>query len=323
MIPNREEVEIKQILLDSFGISVNRIIPTEGGWSASAFKIESNEGEYFLKVYDKHRSSINPILEKLDFTMSVCSWLEENTDLKGSINAPIKTITGEIKAETGDFTYLLFPFINGVTIRTTPLTVQQQSGIAEIVGKIHNHGPDMPFDFSSVTENFEIPCGELLKIQHNPNDPLCVHQQYDTLMRAIENAHVLAKFIKACNLEFALCHTDIHGWNLMQSDKLILIDWESIKFAPVESDLYTFWGDWYWGNSKWGSYWETFLPIYQKIHPQYKENNDYLKFYQVRRHIEDIEEFYKQYLYDKMTDEETNEVISGMERECKFLSTLI
>jgi len=133
----------------------------------------------------------------------------------------------------------------------------------------------------------------------------------------------VVEILKSGHQPFVLCHTDIHGWNLMQSDKLILIDWESIKFAPVEADLFTFWSDWYWGNSKWGSYWDKFLPVYQKYHPEYTEQNETLRFYQIRRHIEDIEEFFKQYLYDDMTKEETDEVISCLERECKILATLI
>jgi len=213
--------------------------------------------------------------------MAVASWLEQNTGLKGRINAPLLTNDGNFKIEINDHTYLLFSYIDGVTIRTTPLSSNQQKEIAEIVGELHRHGSDMPFDFSSIQETYEIPCVEFIKMQHCPDNPLFVHQQYDMLMRAIDVAHVLADRAKSKQPAFVLCHTDIHGWNLMQSNKLILIDWESIRYAPVEADLFTFWGDWYWGDSKWGSYWDTFLPIYQKYHPEYTVNeklqhNEYL-----------------------------------------------
>jgi len=67
--------------------------------------------------------------------------------------------------------------------------------------------------------------------------------------------------------------------------------------------LYTFWNDWYWGDSNWGSYWDSFLPVYKNICKDYIVNEENLLFYQIRRHIEDIEEFYKQYIYEEITNE--------------------
>jgi thiamine kinase-like enzyme len=43
--------------------------------------------------------------------------------------------------------------------------------------------------------------------------------------------------MKAGNHAMQLCHTDAHGWNLMQNQNLMLIDWEGLKLAPVEADL--------------------------------------------------------------------------------------
>jgi len=311
---------IAGLLQSVYGIVAETVTPAIGGWSALAYKIDSAQGTYFLKAYEKKKSGATALLEKLNLCMSVASWLESNTGLKGRIIAPLLTKQGDIKSETQDFTYLLFSYIDGVTLRTTPLSVFQQEELADIIAELHRHGADMPFDFSSIRETFEIPCAELLNLQNKPDDSLCVYRQYDMLMKAIDNAHKLAERAKKENLPFVLCHADIHGWNLMQSDNLFLIDWESIKFAPVEADLYTFWGDWYWGDSKWGSYWDAFLPVYQRLHPKYIVREEILRFYQIRRHIEDVNDFFRQYLYDDMTEAETHEVVSLMERECEFLS---
>jgi len=315
--------EIGDILKTEYGITATEISLTPGGWSALAYKAESAQGTYFLKAYDNKRSSTTTLLKKLNLSMKVASWLENNTNLKGKINAPILTKKGEVKAETEAGTYLLFSYIDGETIKTKPLTTQQQEELAEITGELHRNGTNMPFDFSEIKETYEIPCAELLKNPFETNEISCIHQNQDMLKRAIELAYKLADRIKQKQPPFVLCHTDIHGWNLMQSDRLILIDWESIKLAPCEADLFTFWGDWHWGDSNWGSYWDTFLPIYQKLHPEHIPQEENLRFYQIRRHIEDVEEFYKQYLYDGMNVEETREVISCMERECSFLEKLL
>jgi len=315
---------IEAILKTEYGITADSIAPAVGGLSASAYKVSCAGGEFWLKEYDNAKINTAKQLEKLDLSMAFAFWLDNNTSLKGRVNSPIPTRQGELKAETPDYTYLLFSYIDGVTIETTPLSTAQQEELAEIVGELHKHGSDMPFDFSDIRENFEIPCDEILKIQqHKPDDSLCVYQQYDILLQAVELSKNMADQIKSEKLPFVLCHADIHGWNIMQSDKLILIDWESIRYAPVEADLYTFWGDWYWGDSNWGSYWDVFLPIYKKLNPIYFYREEVLRFYQLRRHIEDIEEFYKEYLYDDITEEEKNEIKSHLERECRFLKSML
>ena len=316
--------QLETVLRFDYGIIADSITPAIGGLSASAYKICCSGDVFWLKEYNKAKINTAKQLEKLDLGMAVAYWLADNTRLKGRINSPIPTVKGEIKAETPDCTYLLFSYIDGITLQTTPLSVDQQEELAEIVGELHQHGSDLPFDFSSIRETYEIPCTEILKMQQRePDDSLCIFKQYDVLLQAVELANSMAAQIKAEKQPFVLCHADIHGWNIMQSDKLILIDWESIRFAPAEADLYTFWGDWYWGDSNWGSYWDVFLPIYKKFNPHYIFLEEVLRFYQLRRHIEDIEEFYKEFLYDDITTEEANEIKSHLERECNFLALML
>jgi len=315
--------EIKAVLKRYYNISADNITPAVGGWSAAAYKIETGQESFFLKEYDKKRCNTTAQLEKLNLCMDIASWLENNTGLNGRINAPLLTAQGSVRAETQSHVYLLFSYIDGVTPQGEPLTLKQQEELADIVGELHCVGADVPFDVSSLKETYEIPCTELLKMPRSSDDTFCLNKHYDVIMQSIEQAHKMAKHVKSLDLPLIICHTDIHGWNLMQSDRLILIDWESLKYTPVEADLYTFWGDWYWGDSKWGSYWDSFLPVYSKLNPGYIVREEVLKFYQLRRHIEDIEEFYKEYTYDDITKDEADEIITCLERECKFLFTLI
>ena len=305
------------VLLFGYGITADEIAPVEGGWSAMAYKVTCAQGAFFLKVYDKNRHTLAAQLAKLSFCMSVSAWLAENTPLRGRINAPLPTTSGSITAETEAFTYLLFDFIDGVTPRKTPLTSAQHSELASIVGELHRHGADLPFDLASVRETFEIPCAGLEKMPQNSDGTLCVYRDRDLILRAIGVARELAAKVIATTPPFVLCHTDIHGWNLVQGDNLVLIDWESIRFAPPEADLYTFWGD------LWDGYWDAFLAVYREFHHDFAVNEDALRFYQLRRHIEDIEEFYAKYLHDDLTEDTRREVIASLERECAFLATLV
>ena len=50
-----------------------------------------------------------------------------------------------------------------------------------------------------------------------------------------------ARELKEEKLPFVLCHTDIHGGNLIRGTpqgKLWLIDWENVMLAPKEADLF-------------------------------------------------------------------------------------
>ena len=317
------EDEIRIVLHAEYGVMADYIVSTIGGWSALAYRVGSAQGEYFLKVYDKSRSWTSSQLEKLNLGMDVASWLENHTGLCGRVNAPLRTKSGKVRVETKQYAYLLFTYIDGTTPANTPLSIDQQQELARIVGELHREGTRMPFDFRGIQETFHIPCADLLEISPIPHDSLCVHQKHDMLMLAIDQAFALAEHVQAERLPLVLCHADIHGWNLMQSDKLVLIDWESIRFAPVEADLFSLWGSWHWGDSHWRSYWDTVVPIYQQYNPQYIFREKVLHFYQLRRHIEDVNDFYRQYVHDDMRDEERQEVVACLERECYHLDLLV
>ena len=58
------------------------------------------------------------------------------------------------------------------------------------------------------------------------------------LEQSIDRVEGLSEILRRSNPKMALCHTDIHNWNLMQRDEqLVLIDWEGLKLAPVKADL--------------------------------------------------------------------------------------
>lgn len=109
----------------------------------------------------------------------------------------------------------------------------------------------------------------------------------------------------------ALCHTDIHNWNLMQRDEqLVLIDWEGLKLAPVKADLMFFVDK---------PYYDVFMNIYLKLHKDFLINTDALLFYHIRRKLEDIWEFIEQLLYDNQEDKERNETIKVLDGELNNL----
>ena len=61
----------------------------------------------------------------------------------------------------------------------------------------------------------------------------------DEITHLIERAQELALELQSKHLEFVLCHTDIHGGNILISDnnELYIVDWDDPILAPKERDL--------------------------------------------------------------------------------------
>ena len=107
-----------------------------------------------------------------------------------------------------------------------------------------------------------------------------------------------ARELKEESLPFVLCHTDIHGGNLIRDPqgKLWLIDWENVMLAPKEADLFSF--------------------CEEEYAHLFCENADEraLRYYLLRRDLEDIQEFLDSVLkgeYDRAGQEE---VLSHVKR---------
>lgn len=314
---------ISKLLNEHYNKSLIHFSEQEGGWSAKAYKVEANDGVFFLKVYDKEKASTKIWTAAIDTYIPIVVWLNNNTELRDRIICPILTNSGEYKYEDDKFIYLLFPYIEGYTLGKKPMSSQQIKEIAEILAELHKYSAEIPIATSSITEDFAVPfCRELKEIltsmgQTPTNEAETILKQFtDILLKNIDKVEKLSDKLSKETSPFVLCHTDVHGWNLMQSDKLILIDWEGMKLAPPEADLFAFIGDLFWHNCS-----DEFMKTYQTIHTDYEINLEVLEFYQTRRRIEDICAFAQGLLYDKNINEtERKESLYHLQRECEALS---
>ncbi len=82
-----------------------------------------------------------------------------------------------------------------------------------------------------------------------------------------------------------ICHTDIHGWNLMRSREgdLYIIDWDNALLAPREHDLMFVIDD--------AGFREAFLPAYEAKAGKIQVDATALEFYGVRRALEDTADY--------------------------------
>lgn len=310
--------KISNILKTQFDVESSDIVETIGGLSASAYKISSDTDSFFLKVYDKQLTQTPIWIENIDNYMPILLWLNENTELKGKIIRPILTISGNYRYEDDENVYILFDYIKGETIAQKPLTNSQVVEIAEIMAHLHSYGPEIPVKMDKIKETFDLPfCFSLENYIKNSYDTspddikLILQPCLLELVARINEIKTLAYKVKHKNYKMVLCHTDAHGWNLMQGDHLVLVDWEGMKLAPAEADLFMF-------NVK--DYWDIFLEHYNTIRPEFKLDKEMLSFYIMRRKLEDIWAFLEGILYDDLSDVRRKSNLAYLSNECRNLN---
>lgn len=299
--------KITGMLQAEYDINPVQIQSKQGGWASLAFKIKAEDAIYFLKVYEKSRASTPKLTALIDQYVPIVEWIERNSYLKGRIPVPMQTKEGNYKCDDEENIYLLYPFIDGQTIGEWDLTERQTEALAHIIAVLHSFGDEIPFPTKGLTEDFEVPfireLGKVLnyKEEHVPEElHLFLRENKESINKWICNVEELSAKLKSASLSRVLCHTDLHHWNIIQAENLVLIDWEGLKLAPAEADMIFLTGE---------PYFMKFMKVYRQYHKNYHINEDALTFYQLKRRLEDIWEFIEQLLYEELDAQEKDEII--------------
>jgi spectinomycin phosphotransferase len=273
----------------SFGVSpVQQPIPLRGGYVAYVHRIDSTDGTvYFSKTYDALRSVTAMIMPTLESISVATQWLANQPGLQQRLVAPCTTMHGHVLVLDDRFTTLLFAYVEGVTPRETPLTDSQLAHLVDTVARIHTIDVHTAALAAVPRERFApiwfddiIPAIDRIAISsHVLHALLCdkVAGLYATfhVFRAL--AHTLATM----QHPMVLCHTDIHGYNVVinTDDVPVLIDWEGMMVAPPEHDLMFWTAD---------ERWQQICERYRLRHPHQVIDAQRLRYYMGRRLFEDM-----------------------------------
>lgn len=311
--------KIIQILRSQFGFECTEIVEIHGGLSAMNYKVKTDVKTLFLKVYDKKKSQASLWIENINCYMPILVWLNENTKLQGRIVQPIKTIKNDYCFDDEENVFLLFDYIEGEAVGKK-LTNVQIIEAADIIAHLHRYGKEIPVNTEKIKEDFSVPfCFSLDHlITKNfttlPAEVKAILQPcLEQLISKNNEVLSLSEKVKSRNIKMVLCHTDAHGWNLMQGEHLYLVDWEGIKLAPAEADLTMF-------TKK--EYWDTFIEHYYKLCPNFNLDKDILMFYILRRKIEDIWAFIEGILFDNQLEQQRERDLTLLSECCKSLDNL-
>ena len=312
---------IKSVLEEHYLIETKSVVPMEGGWSALAYRATDVENRKFLvKVYDKSRASTAQLTARIKDYMPIVCWLNAHTALSGEIVHPLTTEKGEYSYEDKHHIYLVADYIEGNNLLHSGFSIEQILQLADIVAELHAYGEEIPLPTGNIKEDFNIrfskPLLDLLASDNCLKEDLRerIAPYMGSMLDHLKRLVSLAGQLKDMPLRYVLCHTDIHEGNLLQyATRLSLIDWEGLRLAPPEADLF-FLADRPWFH--------LFYSRYKEKHVDFTIHQALLRFYQEKRILEDIWEFMEQLQSDDMSPKERAAALNYLQKECGHLRHL-
>ena len=182
------------------------------------------------------------------------------------IIAPFETKSNQGWADFGEYKMILYPFIEGQDGFEVELSDQLLRNLGRALKAIHSTEIPPELKQQIPQETYSPQFRESMKSFQEQvtnktfEDPIAqklaefIKTKQAEITHLTERAQELALELRTKPLEFVICHTDIHGGNMMISDKneLYIVDWDAPILAPKERDLMFIGGgvDWIWKSER-------------------------------------------------------------------------
>lgn len=266
------------------------LLPLGADMNASVYKAETqNSQSYFVKLKRGHR---------YDMSVAILALLQ-NAGIQ-QIIPPIKTTNGELTQHIGDSTLTVYPFVDGQNGFCYNLTDNQWIALGKILRQVHEF--DVPPSVKDLIrkETYSDKWRKAVRslyshIDGNLNGDEAALQlrafmgeRREIIHHLVNRAEALSQKIQEQSAEFVLCHSDIHGGNVLidESGSIFIVDWDDPIMAPKERDLMFIGGGIanVWNNPREE---EFFYKGYGKT----EINRTILAYYRHERIVEDIAEY--------------------------------
>jgi spectinomycin phosphotransferase len=241
--PHIRDETIISALREYYSIPVVGVdfLPIGNDASAWAYRIDTEiQGAYFLKIRKEISNSAGFFVPRLLQDHGIAQVL-----------APLPTKEQEVWFRVEDFFLILYPFVNGKEAMKVGMTDAQWTEFGSVLKRIH--ATELPSDISQYVrrETFIPKWSNLAKELHEGlniqdfDDPYQKElaafwkENSKTIQTLIEQAEKIGKHLQQANLEFVLCHADIHTANILLTGEqdMFIVDWDDTLLAPKERDL--------------------------------------------------------------------------------------
>jgi len=242
--PRIPEDRLRACLQDQYDLAPVALafLPLGKDYDAGVYRVVSAQGNaYLLKVTSR------PLYEP---SCLVPHYLKEQGIT--SVVAPVPTKRHTLWTQLGEWTVIVYPFLDGDT-SLTGMTLVQWQEVGTIFQRIHQ--VRLPPDgFASLRQETFDPTAytrwvhtfetQHLHVRHGGSEAvraLCAswvaHQS--TIHMAVTSLEKLAAVLKARPFPYVICHADLHPANLLRdpAGHVFVIDWDEVMLAPKERDF--------------------------------------------------------------------------------------
>jgi len=293
----------------NYGIAVHTLIllPIGADMNASVYKAEARGGlSYFVKLRYGYR---------YDMSIAILALLQASGIQQ--IIPPIKTTDGEFTQHINNFTLTVYPFIDGQNGFCDHLTDEQWVTLGKVLRQVHEF--DVP---SSIIDRIRKETysgkwreavrsldahidGDLIGDEPALKLQAFMKKHRATIHRLVNRAEALRQKIEEQSPEFVLCHSDIHGGNVLidGNGAIYIVDWDDPIMAPKERDLMFIGGG---VANVWNNPHEE--EFFYKGYGKTNINKIILAYYRHERIVEDIAEYGQTLLLTRAGGEERMEM---------------
>jgi spectinomycin phosphotransferase len=242
--PNILEERLLACLQEQYNLSpiTLEFLPRGRDYNAGVYRVVNEQGTaYLLKVTSR------PLYEP---GFLIPRYLRDQGIT--SIVAPIPSRSSALWTKLGDWTVIVYPFIDGDS-SLTGMTNEQWKEVGSIFKRIHQVQlppggfPSLrtetfdPTKYARWIRDFET---QYLHSRHGENESERAFraswvEHQSTIRKAVTSLEKLAELLKTHTLPYVFCHADLHARNLIRDrvGHVFVIDWDEVMLAPKERDF--------------------------------------------------------------------------------------
>ncbi len=234
---------IAECLKKDYGIEVISLAFLSIGADIHAFLFKAqafDQKTYFVKI-------------KRGYQYDVSAEIVEILYLAGikEVIPPIKTVQGKGMVSLNDFTLIVYPFVVGQNGFNKSLKEEQWIKLGNALKQVHEIALPKSIQTKIRKETYSDKWRKVVgsiysHIEANsPHDEIALKLgsfmkvNRVAIQRLVKRAEELGKKLQNTILPFVLCHSDIHGGNVLLDDHshIYIVDWDDPIMAPKERDL--------------------------------------------------------------------------------------
>lgn len=240
--PFLSDQRIIDCLSTEYGIKATSLsfLPWGADINAAVYKAKANNKSYFVKLKRDHHHELST---------SLTSWLH-NAGIS-QIIPPLSTLRGQHIQRIDDFSLIVYPFIEGVDGFSRSLTDAQWITLGKAMKQVHEM--ELPISIQNqirkeayspkwreaVRSLYVHIDGELVGDETALKLLKFMKENKGVIQQLVTRAEQLSQKLQEQSHKYVLCHSDIHGGNILidSKDTLYIVDWDEPIMAPIERDL--------------------------------------------------------------------------------------